>query len=168
MSHSKTPQQFCGKVRALTSAAEVCWALRNLACFESLACCFQQGFKNRNGWIFNTTQSLYSQRYLGVKMKFLNPAEASGKGKYWNVFNNLGWWCCRAFSLCAQHCTLVIVITHRKGTERTEPVSSQWCPVPEKEMLGTNWNAGGSDWTSRSSSVQWGWPSTGAGCPEKL
>ena len=34
--------------------------------------------------------------------------------------------------------------TCREGAERTEPASSQWCPVPGAEAMGTHWNTGGS------------------------
>ena len=36
-----------------------------------------------------------------------------------------------------------------KDTKRTEPGSFQWCPMTGPEAVGTNWNTGGSLWTSR-------------------
>lgn len=39
--------------------------------------------------MFHITQSLYSQRYLGVKMELLKCTEASGKSKCQNVFRTI-------------------------------------------------------------------------------
>ena len=36
------------------------------------------------------------------------------------------------------------LINIHKYPMRTEPGSSQWCPVPGQETVGTNWNTGGS------------------------
>ena len=38
--------------------------------------------------------------------------------------------------------------TWREGAKKTEPASLQWCPVTGQEAMGTNWNTGGSAWTS--------------------
>ena len=51
---------------------------------------------------------------------------------------------------------------------RTEPGSFQWCPVTWPEAMGTNWNTGGSLWTSGNTFSLWGWWSTGTGCPGRL
>lgn len=37
--------------------------------------------------------------------------------------------------------------TWREDVKRREPDSSQWCPVPGKEEIATNWNTGGFLWT---------------------
>jgi len=37
-------------------------------------------------------------------------------------------------------------------------------PVKGQEATGTNWNTGGSLWTSGNTSTLWRWSSTGTGC----
>jgi len=32
--------------------------------------------------------------------------------------------------------------TRREETEKSEPGSCQWCPVPGQEAMGTNWHPG--------------------------
>lgn len=46
--------------------------------------------------------------------------------------------------------------------------SSQWCPVPWQEAIGTNQNTGGSIWASGSTAVLCSWQNTGTGCPQRL
>ena len=58
--------------------------------------------------------------------------------------------------------------TWREGEKRTEPDCVQGCPGMWKEAVGTNRNTAGSLWTSGITSLLWGWPSTGTGCPERL
>ena len=58
--------------------------------------------------------------------------------------------------------------TWSEGAKRTEPGSSQWCPVPGPEAVGTKWNTGGSHWTSGNIFLLWGWLNTGTGCPRRL
>ena len=58
--------------------------------------------------------------------------------------------------------------TWRDGVKKTEPDSFQRCPVTGQEAMGTNWNTGGSPWTSGNTFSLWGWPSIGTGCPERL
>ena len=60
------------------------------------------------------------------------------------------------------------VNTWREGAKKTEPGSFQWCPVPGPVAMGTNWNTGGSLWTSGNTFSLWGWSSTGTSCPERL
>lgn len=57
------------------------------------------------------------------------------------------------------------------GKERPQPPPLaegvfRWCPVTEKEPVGTKWNTGGSIWTSGNTSLLWGWLGAGAGCRE--
>lgn len=40
-----------------------------------------------------------------------------------------------------------------EGAKRMESASFQWWPMPGQEFIGTNWNTGGSIWTSASTSV---------------
>lgn len=54
--------------------------------------------------------------------------------------------------------------TWREGTKEAEPGSFQGCPVAGPETLGTDWNTGGSIWTSGNTSLLWGWLSTDTGC----
>lgn len=55
-----------------------------------------------------------------------------------------------------------------EGAKRKEPSSSLWCPVPEQEATGINWNIGSSLWTPGSISVLYGWQSTDICCSERL
>jgi len=56
----------------------------------------------------------------------------------------------------------------REGAKKTEPGCFQWCPVTRQGAMGTNWNMGGSLWTSGNPFLLWGSPSTGIGCPGRL
>lgn len=57
--------------------------------------------------------------------------------------------------------TPVYINTCREGAKRMQPSSFQLCLLTGPEIMGTNWNTGGSFWTAWSSFSPWEWLSTG-------
>ena len=60
---------------------------------------------------------------------------------------------------------LIYMNTCRECVERMESGYFQWCPVTGSGAMGTNWNTGGSLWTSGNSFLLWRSPRTGTSHP---
>jgi len=56
----------------------------------------------------------------------------------------------------------------RVGIRKVGPDSFQWCPATGQGETGTNCSIRSSVWAWGTTSLLWGWWSTGTGCPEGL
>lgn len=80
------------------------------------------------------------------------------KNTFLNVSTKRAVWRLRGVSLMSIH-------TWRESAKRMKPGCFPWCPVTGQDR--TNWNTGGSIWTSENRFSVW-WQSTGRGCGERL